>query len=266
MTAKAYKNMHPTDHHYLTKIPNEAQYPAAFCSMGDNICMCSLSASLGIESMNRANMDARKATAVDMLNVTMLLIRKESIRFEQFKTQAHKTFTLTPRRMDLWEDAFKGVESIDSTYVLADMESYYQCSISKITENAFVYTVKIPKTDTFGSHFGNCTCGVQKRDGIPCEHMVMMVKAGVIQEDWFMRLSIMPYWLTTAHWHLQFPQTIVCCGDINVNIIKGKYQAQNDVCYCPTWSGPNKSGRPGKAAGIWKPGLMDHIEKARMRK
>ena len=155
---------------------------------------------------------------------------------------------------------------MDYTYVLADMETYYQCSISKITENAFVYTVKIPKSNCFGSHFGTCTCGVPKRDGIPCEHMVMMAKAGVIEEDWFTRLSIMPYWLTTAHWRLQFPQTVVCRGDININIIKGKYQADNDIRYCPSWSGPNKSGRPSKSAGKRKPGLMDHIEKAGMKK
>ena len=36
-------------------------------------------------------------------------------------------------------------------------------------------------------------------NGIPCEHMLMMAKAGVIQEEWFTRLSIMPYWLSTAH-------------------------------------------------------------------
>ena len=212
VSAEPYNNMHPTDLHYLTKIPNEAQYPAARCTMGDNVYMYSLSASSGIESMNRANMEARKATAVDMLNATMLLIRMESKRFEQFKHQTHKTLTpLTPRGVDLMQEAFKGVESIDYSYVLANMEAYYQCNISKIVENAFVYKVTIPKTPTHGSHFGTCTCGVPKRDGIPCEHMVMMAKAGVIQEEWFTRLSIMPYWLTAAHWRQQFPQSIVCC-------------------------------------------------------
>ena len=119
--------------------------------------------------------------------------------------------------MDLWEDAFEGVESIDYTHVLADMESFFQCNISKITENAFVYImVRILTTETFGSHFGGtCTCGVPKHDGIPCEHMVMMAKAGVIKECWFMRLSIMPYWLSTKRWHLQFPQTIVSLDEMS---------------------------------------------------
>jgi hypothetical protein len=140
VSAELYSNMHPIDLHYLTKIPNEAQYPAARCAMGDNVYMYSLSMSLGIESMNRMNMEARKATAVDMLNATMLLIHMESAKqFKQYKHQAHKTLMpLTPRGMDLMGESFKGVESIDYSYVLADMELFYQCNISKIIQNSFV--------------------------------------------------------------------------------------------------------------------------------
>ncbi len=76
----------------------------------------------------------------------------------------------------------------------------------------------------------------------------------------------MPYWLSTAHWHLQFPQTAVCRRDVNVQIIKGKYDPQTDLCYCPSWSGPNKSGRPNKKDEKRKRGVMDHIEKAGMIK
>ena len=171
------KSMHPTDLHYLTKIPNEAQYPAVCCAMGDYDFMYGLSAALGIELINHANIEARKATAVYMLNATMLLIRMKSKCFEQYKHQAHKTLMpLTPHGMDLMEEAFKGVESIDYSYVLADMESFYQCNISKIVKNDFVYTVKIPKMTMCGSHFGSCTCGVPKHDAITYKHMVMMAK------------------------------------------------------------------------------------------
>ena len=101
--------------------------------MGPDVCIYSLSVSSDTESMNRANMEARKATAVGMLNATILLIRLESKRFEQYKHQAHKTLTpLTPRGMDLMEEAFKGIESIDYSFVLSDMETHYQCNKSKI--------------------------------------------------------------------------------------------------------------------------------------
>ena len=55
-------------------------------------------------------------------------------------------------------------------------------------------------------------------------------------------------------------------GDINVLIIKGKYDAQCDVCYCTSWSGPNKLGRPSKKDGKRKHRVMDHIEKVGMKK
>ena len=55
---KYYPPMHPTNYHYLTKLEDECQYAAARCAMGNNVCMYSLSASSGVESMNRANLPA----------------------------------------------------------------------------------------------------------------------------------------------------------------------------------------------------------------
>jgi hypothetical protein len=52
---KYYNKMHPTNLHYLTKLPDWSQYPAARCAMGDNICMFPKSALSGVESMNKAN-------------------------------------------------------------------------------------------------------------------------------------------------------------------------------------------------------------------
>ena len=36
---KYYDKMHPTNLHYLTKLPDRSKYPAVRCAMGDNICM-----------------------------------------------------------------------------------------------------------------------------------------------------------------------------------------------------------------------------------
>jgi hypothetical protein len=39
-TRKQYKEkMHPTDNHYLFRIPEEMQFPAAMCAQGDSVCM-----------------------------------------------------------------------------------------------------------------------------------------------------------------------------------------------------------------------------------
>ena len=72
---KYYPQMHPTDRHYLTKIDDRMQYPAARCSMGPNICMYGHSASSGVESMNNANHLARQKAAVDILNAAIKIIQ-----------------------------------------------------------------------------------------------------------------------------------------------------------------------------------------------
>jgi hypothetical protein len=74
----------PTNHHYLSKLPNEVQYPAARCAMGEEVFMYGLSASSGSESMNRANMPVRSVPAVDALNASILMLRLESKRHNQF--------------------------------------------------------------------------------------------------------------------------------------------------------------------------------------
>jgi hypothetical protein len=83
--------LHPTDRHYLTKIPDEKQYPAAQCAMAQDICMYGKSASSGVESMNRANKIVREKTAVDMLNAAILLLQMEGNHFHQWKEKAWGT-------------------------------------------------------------------------------------------------------------------------------------------------------------------------------
>ena len=133
--------------------------------------------------------------------------------------------------------------------------------MSRLVANSNIYTVKIPKESTHGSRFGSCTCGVPKRDGLPCVHMVVLAKGGHIDDPGFTRLSVMPYWLTTAHWRLQFPENSVSRGNITISAIKSKYSPDDMICYCPDWSAPKKAGRPKKDAGR-KPGVMDAIENA----
>ena len=70
--------LYPTNHHYLSKLPNEAQYPAARCAMSDDVYMYGLSASSGLESMNHANMPVRSVSVDDALNACILMLRLES--------------------------------------------------------------------------------------------------------------------------------------------------------------------------------------------
>ena len=52
----------------------------------------------------------------------------------------------------------------------------------------------IPKIPIRGSYFGSCTCGVDKRDDVPCEHMAV-VAAGSRVKD-VTRDNIFPYWVS----------------------------------------------------------------------
>ncbi len=80
--------MFPTDHHYLFNIAEEMQFPAARCAQGDSVCMYGKTASSDVEAMNRANENIRHRTAVDILNTTLILLKKESTRYDKQRNLA----------------------------------------------------------------------------------------------------------------------------------------------------------------------------------
>ncbi len=75
--------MFPTDCCYFFNIAEEIRFPAARCAQGNSVCMYGKSASSGVDTMNRANEDIRQKTAVDILNATLILLKKESTRYNK---------------------------------------------------------------------------------------------------------------------------------------------------------------------------------------
>jgi hypothetical protein len=112
VTRKQYKEkIHPTDNHYLFRIPEEVQLPAARCAQGNSVCMYGKSASLGVEAMNRANEDIRQKTAVDILNATLILLKKESTRYNKQRSLAwNYAHVLNSKGMELMDEAFNNVK------------------------------------------------------------------------------------------------------------------------------------------------------------
>jgi hypothetical protein len=93
--------MHPTDCHYPFNVANGMQFPAARCAQGDSVCMYDKSVSTGVESMNRTNEDIRQRTAVNILNAALILLKKESTRYEKACNQAwDHSQQLTPSKRD----------------------------------------------------------------------------------------------------------------------------------------------------------------------
>ena len=248
---------------YLNSVPAEQQFPAIRCAMGDDICMHGHEASSGSESMNNANEEARNATAVDILNASLILIQKESERFEKGKQAAWKdTNHLTPRGMKEMEEAFSKCNVSIYTAHKTENTHDFTFAVSKKAAADRIYTVVIPKQPgKHGSRFGSCTCGFPKKEGLPCEHMVFIVKVGNIPG--LSRLEIMPYWYTTLQWRLQFPNDIVC-KTITLKSIKSGVTPNQNIKACPDWVGAKKKGRPKKAQRLL--GVADLMAKAAKKK
>jgi hypothetical protein len=120
----------------------------------------------------------------------------------------------------------------------------------------------LPKEERLGSRFGSCTCGKPAKDGIPCQHMVVLVKSYPGNE--LSRIGIMPYWLTTAHWRVQYPENLYCRTEITMKSIQAMSTPEDDLRFCPSWSAANKKGRPKKNERIKS--VMDHIEESAKKK
>ena len=144
------------------------------------------------------------------------------------------------------------------------MDDHYEATVSSLATNSNDYHVTIPKVSTGGSRFGKCTCGIPKRDGIPCVHMIVLAKGGHINDAGFTRLSVMPSWLSTSVWRSQFPEDSVCRGDISIQSVKNKYPPDDTLRYSPDWAAPKKAGRPKKDAKR-KLGVMDEVARKRKK-
>jgi hypothetical protein len=68
------------------------------------------SASSGVEATNRANKDIRQKIAVDILNATLILLKKKSTRYYKQQDLAwNHARALIPKGMELMEEAFNSV-------------------------------------------------------------------------------------------------------------------------------------------------------------
>ena len=212
--------LHPTDRHYLTKIDDTKQYPAARCAMGPGICMYGKSASSGVESMNRANKQlVRMKTAVDILNASLLLLKLEGDRFNAGKEKAWNwDQPLTPKGMDIMRDVFDSVRLIEFRLSMQEDETHHIGLVRKNLVTATEYEVRIPKVAYMGSYFGTCTCGIPARDGVPCKHMVVIVKSSTIPD--ITRTGIMPFFWSTEQWRRQYPIEVMYNTDITMAQVK----------------------------------------------
>jgi hypothetical protein len=255
--------MFPTDRHYLFNIAEEMQLPAARCAQGNSVCMYGKNVSSGVEAMNRANEDIRQRTVVDILNAALILLKKESTRYDKARNLAwNHAQLLTPKGMELMKEAFKNVNVQGFKIYLAENNDHHTAIVSKKSTSEREYTVIIPKTDTTGSRFGKCTCGFPKKEGIPCHHMVAISKLGKI--NGLTRSAVMSHWYTTAQWGNQFPKNTYINTHQTLKLIKASSTPHDELCYCPNWVGPQKKGHPKKDK--CRKSISDHIKQSAKKK
>jgi hypothetical protein len=96
---------------YLNAVDDAAQYPGArFAVDYSCIIMYQHSASLAVESMNRANKAARGRTVVDVVCATKLLLSMSAKRYHEKKKMAWKwQGHLTPYGEALRDAAFENI-------------------------------------------------------------------------------------------------------------------------------------------------------------
>jgi hypothetical protein len=221
--------------------------------------MFSKSASSGGESMNKANQLAQHGTAVNILNAVILPLKLEGEHFNWHKQKAWERDNqlLMELGLELMEEAFADVDIRDYMITITKGKTVHKCTVSRMKSTSEC-TVTIPTKDTMGSRFGSCTCGKPTKDGVPCTHMVAIVKASKIEG--LSQIQIMPYWLTSAHWRAQYAADVHCRTDVSMNAVKTTSNPEDDLRYCPAWTAGNKKGQPKK--NIHQKSVIDLTEES----
>jgi hypothetical protein len=163
---------------YLNTLDNEEVYPGARCELGGRIFMYQWSASLAIESMNWANKQACARTAVDVVSSTRLLLNLSTSRYQVKKEEAWKwEETLSPYGIKLRDAAFETINFQHYRINIDDADDRYEYRVIRVGKGHKERTCYFMKELKMGSVFGGCSCGVPFTDGLPCHHMVAVVKS-----------------------------------------------------------------------------------------
>jgi len=245
-----FPQMNRKDLQYLNSVPDASQYAVKRCEQ--SAYMFHRTTSQGSEVMNAANIDMRSAIAVCPVNAAMLTVKMECRRYKTQQTSAWVLETesteLSPRGEKEYTEVFEGINYQDFTINIVERgNEAWECSVTRrLVNTAHKNTVIIPKLPTKGSYFGQCTCGLAKRDAVPCEHMAAIVvssRIGVLT-----RHNIMPFWWKRSQWQEQLPQDVTPECYANMEVIRDNYEPDDTIRYCPSpsWSAPNKAGRPAK--------------------
>ena len=176
-----FPQMNSKDLQYLNSVPDTSQYTVKRCEQG--AYMFHRTTSQGSEAMNAVNRELRARTAVCPVNATMLTIKMECHHYKMQQTSAWALENeLSPHGEQEYREVFDGINYQDFAINIVDCgNEAWECSVMRrLVSMVQKHTVIIPKDPTKGSYFGQCTCGLAKRDAVPCEHMAALVVSSCI--------------------------------------------------------------------------------------
>ena len=123
-------------------------------------------------------------------------------------------------------------DNTTTSYFREPVVNRTRCTVkSTLKASSKKFTVVIPmEEDQFGSRFGTCTCGKPAKEGIPCQHMVVVAKSSAIDD--LDCIGIIPGCMTTAFWKEQYAQ-IVQCPAASMSDIKMNYTPDDSLRCMP---------------------------------
>jgi len=97
---------------------------------------------------------------------------------------------LTSRGNLEFDGSFNDLNHTQFRITVTEREDVWVCSVKRIDILGQEHAVTIPKEPVRGSHFGRCTCGVDREDAAPCEHMAAV--AAISRLPGVTRHNVMP--------------------------------------------------------------------------
>ncbi len=125
---------------------------------------------------------------------------------------------LTPHGKKLCDEAFSGVNFWEFKIYVTNQNTFWECNVAKHERLHLELTCTLLQEEEEGLVFGGCTCGVPNKDGVPCQHMVAVVKASRIEG--LTPINCMPQWWMTLHWQKQYPSHSVMSCDFNMTTLR----------------------------------------------
>ncbi len=92
-----------------------------------------------------------------------------------------------------------------------------------------------------GTVFGGCSCNIPYTDGVPCHHMIAVVKS--LRIKGLNPNNAMPFWWTTECWRRQYPANINVTCNFDMDALRGTPE-DKAMRYCPPFAVARKTGRP----------------------